>query len=178
MISIPNPQLKAIFFLHLFLSVWPLEEYWAPSAYLYYNLAFLLMLLWGIHHKESEEPVFMALVTNLGSILLDIVTLSLRFPPSFTFCAGMSILNLILRPVTSIYLMRLFNDRGGRYADLGIPSFGGAAAAGGRGQYDDIDRPTTQSVPKTGIDTGSPGHDYASDGGPMPPTYGQVYAHQ
>ncbi|XP_064459524.1 type-1 angiotensin II receptor-associated protein-like [Ornithodoros turicata] len=172
MVSVPNLVLKVIFFLHLFLTVWPLIEFWSPYAYMYYNLLFLLMLLWGIHLKESEEPIFMALVINFGAILLDIIILALRFPPTFTFCAGMCILNLILRPVTCIYLLRLFNERGGRYSDLGIPTFGGGAVGGTRGQYDDIDQPTTQSVPKTGIDTGSPGHGFAGDPTGGPPPYG------
>ncbi|EEC07596.1 conserved hypothetical protein [Ixodes scapularis] len=174
MISVPNLQLKAIFLLHLLLSLWPLQERWAPQAYLYYNLVYLLTLAWAIHNKDSEEPVFMALAINLGSIIMDIITLAMSFPSTFTFCAGMAIVLLLFRPISSILLLRIFNERGGRYADLGIPNFGGAVGGGGlggRGQYDDIDQTTTQSVPKTGLDTGSPGHGYSSGDG-LPPSYG------
>lgn len=169
MISIQNPQLKAIFLVHLLLTVWPLQEAWAPQAYLYYNLIYLMMLAWAIHHKDSEEPVFMALAINLGTILMDIVTLGMHFPRQFTFCAGIAIVNLLFRPVSSVFLLRIFNERGGRYADLGIPNFAGGVGSTGRGQYDDIDQTTTQSVPKTGIDTGSPSHVYSSGGDGLPP---------
>lgn len=171
MISIQNPQLKAIFLIHMLLTVWPLQEGWAPQAYLYYNLVYLLTLIWAIHHKDSEEPVFMALAINLGTILMDIVTLGMHFPSQFTFCAGIAIVNLLFRPVSSVFLLRIFNERGGRYADLGIPNFAGGVSTG-RGQYDDIDQTTTQSVPKTGLDTGSPSH-YSAGGGEGLPPYSQ-----
>lgn len=166
-----------MFLIHLWLSFWPLQEHWAPQAYVYYNLVYLFTLAWGIHHKDSEEPVFMALAINLSAIIMDIVTLAMNFPVTFTFCAGMMIVHLLIRPVSSIFLLRIFNERGGRYADLGIPNFGGGAAGGSRNQYDDIDQTTTQSVPKTGLDTGSPGHAYSSGDG-LPPSYGAPpYSH-
>ncbi|KAL3197011.1 hypothetical protein MRX96_014861 [Rhipicephalus microplus] len=181
MISIQNPQLKAIFLVHLLLTVWPLQEAWAPQAYLYYNLIYLLMLAWAIHHKDSEEPVFMALAINLGTILMDIVTLGMHFPPPvhilrwFHKIISIAIVNLLFRPVSSVFLLRIFNERGGRYADLGIPNFAGGVGSSGRGQYDDIDQTTTQSVPKTGIDTGSPSHGWAAatSGGDGLPPYSQ-----
>ncbi|KAH6933899.1 hypothetical protein HPB50_018680 [Hyalomma asiaticum] len=82
---------------------------------------------------------------------------------------SIAIVNLLFRPVSSVFLLRIFNERGGRYADLGIPNFAGGVGSSGRGQYDDIDQTTTQSVPKTGIDTGSPGHGYSAGGDGLPP---------
>ncbi|KAH9376920.1 hypothetical protein HPB48_002765 [Haemaphysalis longicornis] len=170
MISIQNPQLKAIFLIHMLLTVWPLQEGWAPQAYLYYNLIYLLTLIWAIHHKDSEEPVFMATI-NLGTILMDIVTLGMHFPSQFTFCAGYPFSAVKKKYIDVVFLLRIFNERGGRYADLGIPNFAGGVSTG-RGQYDDIDQTTTQSVPKTGLDTGSPSH-YSAGGDAGLPPYSQ-----
>lgn len=51
----------------------------------------------------------------------------------------MAITNLLLRPITSLVLLRFYNERAGRYATLNIPGFGNFGATGGRGSYEDLD---------------------------------------
>jgi hypothetical protein len=45
------------------------QDGWMPNAYLYYNFIYLLLILWSIHYKESEEPVMMVSVMSLTVIL-------------------------------------------------------------------------------------------------------------
>lgn len=166
--SIPQLPLKVTFFAHLTLTVWAIQGSWLPISYVYYNTFFLLLLLWGTHKKESDEPISMALLLNVLSIILDIITIAVYSPhhPSFhgTFTIVMSIVNLMARPVTSVVLFRLANERGGNYNDIGVPNlaqyFGsGPSGAASRGPYEDIDRPVVaQSVPQNNIDPYSPIH--------------------
>lgn len=168
--NIPNAPLKGVFFMHFILSLWALQHSWLPMSYMYYNLIFMATLLWSLHCKDSEEPVFMALVIDGASVLLDIIVISIYYPlthdyddgDNFRFCAGMCILNLILRVVSIFVLLKIFRERGGHYDDLGIPGLPS-------GNYNDIDRHNQQSVPKTTVDTGSPTHDYMPAS--MPPPY-------
>lgn len=51
----------------------------------------------------------------------------------------MAITNLLLRPITSLVLLRFYNERAGRYATLNIPGFGNFGNPGGRGSYEDLD---------------------------------------
>ncbi|XP_076365266.1 type-1 angiotensin II receptor-associated protein-like isoform X2 [Tachypleus tridentatus] len=160
-----------VFFIHFILSLWALQSPWLPYSYLYYNLIFVGCLLWSLQWKDSDEPVFMALVIDAISILLDVATISLYYKNTHNytllgikFSAGMCILNLILRVVSVFILFRVFQQRGGRYNDLdilGVPS-------GSRGIYDNIDYSGQQSVPKTAVDTGSPVHENSPDTMPSP----------
>lgn len=87
----------------------------------------------------------------------------------------MSIANLLLRPITSLVLLRFYNDRAGRYATstIGFPGLGsfgsipGSNAGTMRGSYEDIDG-HHQSVPRSTLDTGSPRRDTESH---IPPNY-------
>ncbi|XP_013787643.1 type-1 angiotensin II receptor-associated protein-like [Limulus polyphemus] len=167
--NIPNAPLKGVFFIHFILSMWALQSPWLPSSYLYYNSIFLVTLLWSLHWQDSDEPVFMALVIDAISILLDIITISIYYQNTHNdkvrgikFSAGMCILNLILRVVSVFILLKVFQERGGHYDNLGIPGI----ATGSRGTYDNIDYTGQQSVPKTTIDTT---HEHSPDA--MLPSY-------
>lgn len=83
-----------------------IQGYWSPDSYLFYNALFILTLLWGIHSKESDEPLqivswmklkwnfivyvwiltwcfFQAVIINVLSILFDVIVLAAYFPASF-----------------------------------------------------------------------------------------------
>ena len=68
----------------------------------------------------------------------------------------MAITNLLLRPISSLVLYRVYNERQGRYSTFGFPGLGGLASTGpaphgssGRGSYENLDHtnPPHQSVP-------------------------------
>lgn len=181
MVNIQSLPLKIVFFTHLLLSTWASQGSWLPNAYLYYNGIFLVILMWSIHHRESDEPVFMGLFLNFISILLDIITISVFCPPypsSFQqFSIAIAIVNLIMRPVSSIILFRIMNERSGEYNSFGIPNLGNYFGSGGsapssvhRGTYENIDQPVPpQCVPQNNFDPCSPQHKgpYTSSGVPI-----------
>ncbi len=69
----------------------------------------------------------------------------------------MAIANLLLRPISSLVLLRVYNERCGRYSSLGFPGLGGlspsrgndlSGGGAGRGSYENIDNAAPrQSVP-------------------------------
>ncbi|GAB6019312.1 hypothetical protein CHUAL_000907 [Chamberlinius hualienensis] len=147
MINIPSLPLKIVFFIHLVLTTWASQAIWSPVSYIYYNAFFLLAVLWGIHQKESDEPVFMAFVLDVASILIDIIIISV-----------------------------VMTDRmSGVSTDFGIPGLsnvlgGGDAPNQPRGPYEDIDRTGSQSVPHNNYEPFNPRikGQYASETLPIP----------
>jgi hypothetical protein len=69
----------------------------------------------------------------------------------------MAIANLLLRPISSLVLLRVYNERCGRYSSFGFPGLGGSSPSrgndlsgggAGRGAYENIDNAVPrQSVP-------------------------------
>lgn len=107
----------------------------------------------------------MASTINIISIVLDAMTIGMYYgePGANSFNNFMVITNLLLRPITSLVLLRIYNERAGRFSSLlfpGIPGFDGTGGLGSRGSYEDLDvgrggggigrnaaPPTHQSVP-------------------------------
>ncbi|KAI4496843.1 hypothetical protein M0804_000653 [Polistes exclamans] len=94
-----------------------------------------------------------ALFINVLSIFFDIVTLSVYFPiglayASEKFSAAFMIINLIVRVVTSIYLLRIGQARGGSLATMftSCPPMGIA-----RQDYEDISHSIPQNSDFVGI---------------------------
>ncbi|XP_034239165.1 uncharacterized protein LOC117644083 [Thrips palmi] len=156
--NMQNKHLKGVFLVHFVLITWGIQGYWSPDSFLFYNALFILSILWSIHNKESDEPLQISVIINVISILFDVIVLATYFPRSFSsserFSVAMTILNLVIRPVTSVVLWRLASERGGpEYPGRG--TFGDIfgrndSVAPGRpqGAYDDIDNPRShQSVP-------------------------------
>ncbi|XP_066996700.1 type-1 angiotensin II receptor-associated protein [Anabrus simplex] len=151
--SIPDAPLKIILVIHFFLSTWGMQGDWSTNSYLFYNLLFFITLLWAIHQREAQEPIEIALFIGVSSILLDIIVLTVRFPSSLArtgerFSAGMAILNLLIRPVTSMVLYRIHADRTGTSGAFSN-NFGGLFGASNaqNAPYEDIDRGVHQIVP-------------------------------
>ncbi|KAF4532925.1 hypothetical protein B566_EDAN015637, partial [Ephemera danica] len=122
MVDLNNPSsntLKAIFFVHFIFATWGIQGSWSPASYFFYNAFFFLLILWGLHNKDSEDPMQMALCLNLLSIVFDIIVLSVYYsnylvtPSSERFSAGMAIINLLIRPVSCVGLYRTLQDRAG-----------------------------------------------------------------
>nr|XP_023023216.1 type-1 angiotensin II receptor-associated protein [Leptinotarsa decemlineata] len=139
-------NLKIIFLIHfIFISLSSLGT-WSSTGYLFYNSILTILLIWAIYHEQSHEPVQLAIVVNACSIVLDILLLVMAFPsnPNYSarekFSAAMAILHLIIRPFSSIVLIRNLEERSGSTGVLtGILGGGG----GGHDEnYEDIDRGT------------------------------------
>ncbi|XP_042892138.1 type-1 angiotensin II receptor-associated protein-like isoform X3 [Penaeus japonicus] len=158
-ITLPNASitLKGIFFTHLILTVWSGMCGCLTDSFVLYNTILLITIMWSLHHRESDEAPFMAFCVNVLSIMFDIVNMSLNWPAvqtggSMTFGAAMAIINLLVRPLSSYLLYRIFQDRAGSYGTFGLPSgFDSIFAGGRRSPYEDIDQPPQQTP--SGIDT-------------------------
>ncbi|XP_076302355.1 uncharacterized protein LOC143220621 [Lasioglossum baleicum] len=158
--SISHYPLKVIFAIHLVLVTWSIQGFWCPKSVMFYNLLFFVCLLWAIHNIESDEPLQFALFINVLSILLDIVTLAVYFPTNYVhtymsyaftsekFSAAIMIINMIARIVTSIYLLRIGQARGGSLAAMFTTS---SAMGFGRQDYEDISHPIPQNSDFTGV---------------------------
>lgn len=75
-----NSVLKGIFFIHLVFTSWGLQSDWAPTSYFFYNLLFMMVLLWGLHQQESEQPIVIAFYFDIVCFVLDIVNVGVFFP--------------------------------------------------------------------------------------------------
>ncbi|KAF7390768.1 type-1 angiotensin II receptor-associated protein [Vespula maculifrons] len=151
--SISHYPLKVIFAIHLVLVTWGIQGYWCPKSAMMYNLLFFICLLWAVHNIESDEPLQFALFINVLSIFFDIVTLSVYYPigqsyASEKFSAAFMIINLIVRVVTSIYLLRIGQARGGSLATMFTPC---PAMGITRQDYEDISHPIPQNSDFVGI---------------------------
>ncbi|XP_076032923.1 type-1 angiotensin II receptor-associated protein-like isoform X2 [Oratosquilla oratoria] len=160
----------AIFFVHLTLSVWAGQALWMPTSYLFYNFVFLMTLLWCLHHKDSEEPPFMALCVNLICIILDVVSLAIFWPTlqssASKFSSAVGVIHVMCRPVSSFILYRIVMDRAGTYGNFGLPAGLDSIFAQGnnhRAPYEDIDNQASQNLPQSSpTNQGGPANDSPS----------------
>lgn len=147
--NIPNFHLKILFLVQLvFISLSTMGT-WSGSSYLFYNFVLIILLLWGIHRPESEEPIQMALLVNSISILLDVFLLAFCFPGGpyvrDRFSAAMAILLLISRPFSCIYLARIIQERIGSTGP--ISNVNNLFSTGRNESYEDIDRTASSQQP-------------------------------
>ncbi|KAK9888108.1 hypothetical protein WA026_000383 [Henosepilachna vigintioctopunctata] len=141
--EVRNLKLKIIFAIHLILVSLSAMGFWSTSAYLFYNSLFCLMLIWGIHAHDSEEPLQMALIVDVISIALDIFVFVFSYPGEHAsvkekFSAVIAIFNLLSRPVSSILLFKLAQERGNTTGILAEIFTRGT----NQSSYEDMDRST------------------------------------
>ncbi|XP_058064161.1 uncharacterized protein LOC131213940 [Anopheles bellator] len=136
-INTMHTRLKVVAFVHFVLIVLALEGVWLPSAYLFYNLLYLITLFWSIHCRESTDAVQIAAVINAFSFVFDLIGVVFYFPSHGIFSAVCAIMNLALRPFSLLLLQRELSDRGGSFA-IGA---GGAIVGDNPTSYEDIDAP-------------------------------------
>lgn len=144
MAEIPNARLKLIFYVHFSLIVLALVGSWGSSAYLFYNLLFMITLLWSLFDNNAAESVQHAILINGISLVFDIILLATGFPhdgrSGDRFSAAMAILNLVVRPFSTILLHRILQERNGSLGPLeGVSSI----FAGQQSNYQDIDKHET-----------------------------------
>ncbi|XP_063985084.1 uncharacterized protein LOC135166602 [Diachasmimorpha longicaudata] len=151
MSAIAHLPLKVIFAIHLVLTSCGLQGHWCPQSALFYNLLFFGCLLWAVHNIESDEPVQFALCINFIAIFLDIIVLAIYFPDNWgaeKFSGAVMIINLLVRVITTVSLLRIGQARGGALATLFPPPPGMDYA---RQQYEDISYPVPQNADFSGI---------------------------
>jgi len=113
--------LHVLFLIHIILIHWSHLGGWAGFSLLYQDLFLLLCLLWAIHDRRTLHPVFLAMLLNVVSVILDIVVLSVWFPakvpvsstPYTTnrFAAVMAIFHLIFRAISTAVLFTVSKTR-------------------------------------------------------------------
>ena len=79
------------------------------QAFVIHSLLFLGCMIWSIALPHSQDAVFLTLVINCVSILLDIIILAIHYPAlrrdsTAEFSAVMAVFNLLLRFVTAYVL--------------------------------------------------------------------------
>lgn len=145
---IASAPIKVVFLVHFILTSWA-AGHWCPVSYLFYNLIFFLILLWAVHNKEGDEPTQMAVAVSATSIVLDVMVIAMYFPHtdsgSERFSAAMAILNLILRPLTTLVLYRIYVERANAAGAI-VPTVFGVGTQQ-RAPYEDIGGAVHQSVP-------------------------------
>lgn len=158
-----EPFLTVIVIVHFILTVWAsMPQAFLPFSYIYMNAFVLAFGVWGIIKQESTDAISMFLILKAFSIVQDIIFLGIYQPRAYKnyevldrlseyrFALGMSIVNLLLKPVSCFLLYRIYQDRGGIYDTFTIP---GLSTRPG-GTYENIDQP----VPTNNVESASPHH--------------------
>ncbi|XP_014472230.1 PREDICTED: uncharacterized protein LOC106743165 [Dinoponera quadriceps] len=116
-------SLKIIFTIHTVLSflTWSTQGR-CPQSVIFYNMLFFVCILWAVYNMESDEPLQFALFINVLSVFFDVVILVVNYDSFYTFSLAFMIINLVARPVTSIYLLRIGQGRNGTLATIFAPS--------------------------------------------------------
>merc|ERR1711936_1247029 len=77
--EIRRKRFKIVFLVHFILTAFAMMA-WAPAGYCTVNLLFLGCFAWSLAQNTSTEPVSVALVINIFSIIYDCIILGLFFP--------------------------------------------------------------------------------------------------
>jgi len=131
-------RVKVVAAVHFVLLVLSMQDHWVPSAYLFYNIIFILTLVWSINSPLSIEAIHFASLIDFASFLFDLLCIIKNFPDyGGVFSLVFAIINLVARPFSLLLLNRELVERGGTF----MPSSNRVQQT-----YEDIDRPN-QSVP-------------------------------
>ncbi|XP_063706657.1 uncharacterized protein LOC134835668 isoform X2 [Culicoides brevitarsis] len=140
MLNTPLMRVKLVTVVHGFLLVMAMQGHWLPQAYLFYNLIFVICLLWSIHAPLSVESTHFAALIDLASFFFDLICIIVNSNYGI-FSLIFAIINLAARPFSLILLNRELIDRGGSL----LPSTNRVNQT-----YEDIDRnpqvPPTQDL--------------------------------
>ncbi|XP_048111676.1 type-1 angiotensin II receptor-associated protein isoform X2 [Alosa alosa] len=122
--EIPAINLKAIVLVHWLLTVWGCMA-WLPPSYAWGNFTMLAIGVWAVAHRDSIDAVLMFLLGMVLTILTDIIHFGIYYPvfeglternrDTFRFSVGMSILSLLLKPVSCFFVYQMYRERGGDY---------------------------------------------------------------
>ncbi|CAD7091217.1 unnamed protein product [Hermetia illucens] len=136
----PFVRVKLVTFVHFIFIANAMLTYTWPTAFLFYNILFIISLMWTIHCKESTDAVHTAVLIDACSIVFDLICIISFYYPINGWALAFSIINLICRPFSALLLHREFTERGGTMTT------GTIFPTTQQRTYQDIDRPT-QPVP-------------------------------
>ncbi|XP_048470934.1 type-1 angiotensin II receptor-associated protein isoform X2 [Rhincodon typus] len=100
---------------------------WLPQPYLWSNYAILAIGVWAIAQRDSVDAVVMYLVGMLITVLMDIIHIAISYDrlagkqidiasrDQFRFSVGMTILSLLLKPISCFFVYQMYKERGGDY---------------------------------------------------------------
>lgn len=153
----PSISLKTIILVHWFLFTWAASG-WPYFGYVLCNFSVLAVAVWAIGDRHSVDALFMYLVMTMLSVIVDIVCLSVGFPNYIghtgfqVFGAVMAILNLILKPISTVLIYQMYRDRGGEYnINFGPNSTSydniGEDSAGSSTDFRNVLQPTVHAQP-------------------------------
>ncbi|XP_012696594.1 type-1 angiotensin II receptor-associated protein isoform X1 [Clupea harengus] len=164
--EIPAINLKAIVLVHWLLTVWGCMA-WMPSSYAWGNFTMLAIGVWAIAQRDSIDAVLMFLLGMVVTIVTDIIHFGIFYPvaeslaernrDTFRFSVGMSILGLLLKPVSCFFVYQMYRERGGDYnVNFGFPT-----VTRNREAYQSIDQqdqpPTAPANPFNQAEASKPG---------------------
>ncbi|CAO1391815.1 unnamed protein product [Diamesa hyperborea] len=143
-INTPFIRIRLIAFVHFSLIVNALIGHWLPQAYMFYNILFMVTLMWAIHSRESVDAIHAASAINMSSFFFDLIII-ISFFPNYggVWSAIFAIVNMAARPFTLLLLHKELVDRGGDFVLVTVPSNNNRTPR----NYEDIDRTNNQSVP-------------------------------
>ncbi|KAM9299192.1 type-1 angiotensin II receptor-associated protein [Gastrophryne carolinensis] len=154
--ELPPVNLKAIVYAHWLLTIFACTYSWLPNAYYLANITVLAMGVWAIIQRDSVDAIFMFLVGLITTVVLDILLLALYYAGAelqtekttardlFRFSGGMSILSLLLKPLSCFFIYHMYVERGGE-SNLGL---GFLTASRDRSTYQTIDHAEAPPEPE------------------------------
>uniref|UniRef100_A0A8C8SBK4 Angiotensin II receptor associated protein n=1 Tax=Pelusios castaneus TaxID=367368 RepID=A0A8C8SBK4_9SAUR len=141
--EVPAVNLKAIVLVHWLLTTWGcMGPIGLPISYVWGNFTVLAVGVWAIAQRDSIDAIIMFLIGLLLTILTDIIHFSIFYHPSTSvfdvqrFSVGMAIFNLLLKPLSCLFVYQMYRERGGEY----IVNLGFFSMSRDRSAYQSIDQ--------------------------------------
>jgi hypothetical protein len=121
LVNTPFIRIRIVAFVHFTLIVNALLGHWAPSAYLFYNILFMVSLMWSIHSRESTDAIQCAAAIDFSSFFFDLILIVSFFPSTGGIWSVIfAVFNMIARPFSLILLHKELVDRGGDFVLVNV----------------------------------------------------------
>ncbi|XP_078281508.1 type-1 angiotensin II receptor-associated protein isoform X2 [Rhinoraja longicauda] len=137
--GLPVINLKMIITVHWLLTTWGCLTSWLPQPYIWSNYAVLAIGVWAIAQRDSVDALAMYLIGMIITILLDMIHIAVNYErvagsqfggaarDQFRFSVGMTILSLLLKPVSCLFVYQMYMERGGHCnLNIGFPDLTGS----------------------------------------------------
>ncbi|XP_030634568.1 type-1 angiotensin II receptor-associated protein [Chanos chanos] len=160
--EIPAINLKAIVLVHWLLTVWGCLAFQLNMTYMLSNFSVLAVGVWAIAQRDSIDAVLMFLMGMALTVVTDIVDFAILYPAAdnlsdrrdtVRFSMGMSILSLLLKPLSCFFVYQMYRERGGDYnVNFGFPTI-----TRNRDDYQSIDNQEQSSGSSSAFNQGNNG---------------------
>ncbi|CRL04403.1 CLUMA_CG017489, isoform A [Clunio marinus] len=148
-INTPFVRIRFIGFVHFTLLVNAMLSHWLPPAYMFYNILFLVSILWAIHSRESVDAIHTAAAINFSSFFFDFIIVIAFFPSvGGIWSTIFAVINLCVRPFSLLLLHKELVDRGGDFVLVSVASNNPPNNARTPRSYQDIDG-SRQNIPNS-----------------------------